>query len=170
MPEDTRYLGKYRGTVVNNVDPMRQGRIQVRVPDVLGDATSSWAMPCFPVAGRQTGVYTVPTVGAGVWVEFEQGDVSYPIWVGCWYGAGEEVPEPALEGDPNQPNLVVRTPRGNLLLMSDLPGGPGITLRTAAGASIVVNDSGITISNGKGASIALAGSTVTINEGAFAIT
>ncbi|WP_020672144.1 phage baseplate assembly protein V [Amycolatopsis nigrescens] len=169
MPDATRYLGKYRGTVVTNVDPMRQGRIQVRVPDVLGDATSSWAMPCFPMTGAQAGVYTVPPVGAGVWVEFEQGDVSFPIWVGCWYGSAAEVPAEALAGDPGRPNLVLRTPGQQSLLMSDLPGGPGITLRTAGGASIVVNDAGITISNGKGASISLAGTTVTINEGAFTV-
>ncbi|RSM72383.1 baseplate assembly protein [Kibdelosporangium aridum] len=170
MPEPNRYLGKYRGTVVNNVDPMRQGRIQVRVPDVLGDATSSWAMPCFPVTGPNMGVYTVPPIGAGVWVEFEQGDVSFPIWVGCWYGSAAEVPAEGLLGDPARPNFVVVTRGQHKLVMSDLPGGPGITLRASSGASIVINDMGIEISNGQGAVISLTGQTVTINEGAFSIT
>ncbi|GII88904.1 baseplate assembly protein [Sphaerisporangium siamense] len=170
MPRDNRYLGKYRGTVVNNADPLRQGRIQVRVPDVLGEATSSWAMPCLPVAGPQMGLYTVPLVGAGVWVEFEQGDVSFPIWVGCWYGAGAEVPSEALAGDPGRPNILVQTGGRQTLLMSDLPGGPGITLRASSGASIVINDAGIVLSNGKGASVSLAGQTVTVNDGAFTIT
>jgi uncharacterized protein involved in type VI secretion and phage assembly len=166
----TRYLGKYRATVVNNVDPMRQGRIQVRVPDVLGEATSSWAMPCFPVAGPQAGVYVVPTVGAGVWAEFEQGDVSYPIWVGCWYGSSSEVPADALIGNPAQPNYVVQTQGRHTLVMSDVPGGEGITLKTVTGASIVINDAGIVIDNGRGARIALVGPTVTINQGALAVT
>ena len=170
MPEDGRYLGKYRGTVVTNVDPMRQGRIQVRVPDVLGETPSSWAMPCFPVAGPQMGVYVIPPVGAGVWVEFEQGDLSYPIWVGCWYGSQAELPADALLGNPAQPNVVVQTPGGHTLVMSDLPGGAGITLKTVDGASIVINDLGITIDNGKGASIELTGPTVSINKQALAVT
>ena len=170
MPEAGRYLGKYRGTVVTNVDPMRQGRIQVRVPDVLGETPSSWAMPCFPVAGPQMGAYLIPPVGAGVWVEFEQGDLSYPVWVGCWYGSQAEVPTDALLGNPAQPNIVVQTSGGHTLLMSDLPGGPGITLKTMTGASIVINDLGITIDNGKGATIELTGPTVSINKQALAVT
>ena len=61
------YYGKYRGAVVNNVDPMQIGRIQAMVPDVSNVMLSSWAMPCLPVAGINMGMYTVPLVGAGVW-------------------------------------------------------------------------------------------------------
>ena len=78
-----KYYGKYRGTVVNNVDPMLTGRIQAIVPDVSAVAPTSWAMPCFPVAGIQTGSLGVPPVGAGVWIEFERGDPDYPVWTGC---------------------------------------------------------------------------------------
>ena len=55
-----RYYGKYRGTVVNNIDPMQIGRIQAIVPDV-GIVPTSWAMPCLPGAGINTGVFTVQT-------------------------------------------------------------------------------------------------------------
>ena len=51
MSELKRYYGKYRGTVINNVDPMQIGRIQAMVPDVAALLPSSWAMPCIPVAG-----------------------------------------------------------------------------------------------------------------------
>ena len=30
-------------------------------------------MPCVPVAGINMGVFTVPPIGAGVWMEFERG-------------------------------------------------------------------------------------------------
>jgi uncharacterized protein involved in type VI secretion and phage assembly len=170
MPEPSRYVGKYRGTVANNVDPMQMGRIQARVPDVLGDAMSSWAMPCFPLAGPQMGHYVVPPVGAGVWVEFEQGDPSYPVWTGCWYGSASEVPPIALTGPPGQHNIVMQTQGQHSVVLSDLPGNSGITLRTATGASIVINDNGILITNGQGASISLVGPTVTVNQGALAVT
>lgn len=165
-----KYFGKYRGTVVNNIDPLMTGRIQVQVPDVLGLTPSSWAMPCAPMAGIQAGVYVVPPVGAGVWVEFEQGNPDYPIWVGCWWGSAAEVPPLAQAGLPASPNIVLQTTGQNMFVISDLPGGPGITLATRTGAMIVVNDAGILISNGKGATIVMAGPTVTINQGALVIT
>src|SRR3954453_13573302 len=95
-----KYFGKYRGTVISNIDPLQTGRLIVQVPDVLGLIPSSWAMPCVPLAGIQMGVYLVPPVGAGVWVEFEQGDPSYPVWVGGFWGSVAEVPALALAAPP----------------------------------------------------------------------
>lgn len=165
-----KFFGKYRGTVLNNADPMQTGRIQAQVPDVLGTTPSSWAMPCVPLAGIQMGVYVVPPVGAGVWVEFEQGDPDYPIWVGCWWGSASEVPALALAAPPPTPNILIQTVGQNTILLSDVPAGPGITLKTATGAMLVINETGILISNGKGASILMSGPTVTINQGAMVIT
>ena len=84
----SRYFGKYRGTVSDNTDSAARGRIKVRVPAVLGDL-ELWAMPCVPYAGSQVGFYTMPPAGAGVWVEFEGGDPSFPIWSGCFWADGE---------------------------------------------------------------------------------
>ncbi|MGW0209337.1 phage baseplate assembly protein V [Streptomyces sp. NPDC003233] len=167
--EPTRYLGKYRGTVVSNADPMRVGRLQVQVPDVLGDVTSTWAMPCFPLAGPGMGQFHLPPVDAGVWVEFEQGDPSYPIWTGCWYGGFHEVPEDAMTAG-NDPNVVLQTPGQRQIVLSDEPGGKGITLKHPSGASIVIDDTGVHINNGQGAVISLVGPTVTINNDALNIT
>jgi hypothetical protein len=84
-----QYFGKYRGTVVNNIDPMQLGRVQVSVPAVLGDGRMSWAMPCTPYAGSGVGFFALPPVGANVWVEFEAGDPDYPLCAGCFWGTGE---------------------------------------------------------------------------------
>jgi uncharacterized protein involved in type VI secretion and phage assembly len=170
MPEPVKYFGKYRGTVVTNTDPQQMGRIQAQVPDVLGDASSTWAMPSVPLAGSKQGQYVIPPVGGGVWIEFEQGDKDYPIWSGCWWGSSSEVPSMALAGSPEQPNIVLQTPGEHTIVLSDLPGGPGITLSTSAGAKIEINDQGITITNGKGAKISLTGKTVSINDGALSVT
>ena len=72
-----KFYGKYRGMVMDNVDHMQIGRLLVQVPDVGGLATSSWAMPCFPHTGLQMGFWALPQVGAGVWVEYEQGDPDF---------------------------------------------------------------------------------------------
>src|SRR5215469_7982782 len=165
-----RYYGKYRGTVLNNVDPMQMGRLMAMVPDVLGLTPSTWAMPCVPVAGLQAGVYSVPQVGSGVWVEFEQGDPDYPIWVGCYWGSVAEVPVLALAGVPASPNILLQTTAQNSVVVSDLPGPTGgIMLKSATGATLIVNDTGIYIQNGKGASIIMTGPTVNINAGALTV-
>jgi len=165
------YYGKYRGTVLNNVDPLQTGRLQVQVPDVAGLVPTSWAMPCFPSSGKQTGAYLLPQIGAGVWVEFEQGDPDYPIWSGCWYGSAAEMPALALAGNPASPSMLLQTGLQNTFVISDLPGPTGgIMLKSTTGASIIVNDTGIYIQNGKGASLIMTGPTVTINNGALVIT
>lgn len=86
-----RFYGKYRGIVTVNVDPLKMGRLQALVPDVLGEVPSTWAMPCVPYAGIVSatfaGLYTIPPPGAGVWIEFEAGDTSHPIWSGCYWGS-----------------------------------------------------------------------------------
>lgn len=163
--------GKYRGVVLNNIDPLQKARIQVQVPDVLGLGISSWAMPCVPIAGMQAGVYVVPPIGSGVWVEFEGGNTDYPIWSGGFWGSAAEVPVLALApAIPGSPNIVLQTLGQNSIVVSDVPGTGGIMLKSTTGAMILVNDIGITISNGKGATIVMAGPTVTINNGALVIT
>jgi uncharacterized protein involved in type VI secretion and phage assembly len=166
-----KYYGLYRATVVNNVDPMQHGRIQVIVPDAGGITPSTWAMPCMAMTGIQAGVYTVPPIGAGVWIQFEGGDPDYPVWMGGWWGSAAEVPALALAGNPASPSIVLQTTLQNTLVISDVPGPTGgLMLKSTTGAMILVNDVGITISNGKGATIVLAGPVVTINNGALVIT
>ena len=170
MPTDEKFYGKYRGTVVNNVDPMQMGRIQIIVPDVSNLVPTTWAMPCFAIAGKQMGAYYIPQIGSGVWVEFEQGDSDYPVWTGCYYGSVADVPPLALAGNPVSPNILLQTTLQNSLIISDLPGPTGgIMLKSATGATIIVNDTGIYIQNGKGASLVMTGPTVTINNGALVV-
>jgi hypothetical protein len=144
------FWGKYRGTVLNNIDPEQRGRLTLTVPDVLGPVPSSWAEPVVPLAGPTgppMGVYLVPPIGAGVWVEFEHGNPDHPIWV-----------------------IVMQTAGQNSLVISDLPGPTGgIMLKSTTGATIIVNDTGIYIQNGKGASLVMTGPTVTINNGALVV-
>ena len=169
-----KFIGKYRGTVLNNVDPETRGRLMLNIPDVLGLIPSTWAEPCTPLAGPTgppMGVYMVPPIGAGVWVEFEHGDPDYPIWVGCRWGSAADVPPLAHAGLPISPNIVMQTAGQNSFVISDLPGPTGgLMLKSATGASIIVNDTGIYIQNGKGASLVMAGPSVSINNGALVVT
>ena len=109
-----KFWGKYRGTVINNVDPENRARLQVMVTDVLSLIPSSWAECCAPLSGMTgaaAGMFMVPPIGAAVWVEFEQGDPSFPIWTGCWYGHKSELP-PAYQSMAglNGPPLLLERP------------------------------------------------------------
>ncbi|MCI5211013.1 MAG: baseplate assembly protein [Candidatus Electrothrix sp. ATG2] len=165
------YYGKYRGTVINNIDPEQRGRIMAMVPDVLGLTPSSWAMPCVPIAGKQQGVFMVPQIGAGVWIEFEQGDSNYPIWTGGFWGSAAEVPALALAPPAVPPgqNIVIQSTGQNALVINDAPGPTGgVMLKSTTGAStIIINDTGITIT---GPTVKINGITVTINNGALVVT
>jgi uncharacterized protein involved in type VI secretion and phage assembly len=168
VPE--KFYGKYRGLVMNNIDPMQMGRLMVQVPDVGGVMPSTWAMPCVPVAGIQNGMFALPMIGSGVWIEYEQGDIDHPIWVGCFWGSAAEVPALARLTPPVMQAITLQTPLQNGLTISDLPGPTGgIMLKSATGATLIVNDTGIYIQNGKGASLTMLGPTVTINAGALTI-
>ena len=170
-----KYYGKYRGTVINNFDPMQQGRIQAMVTDVSSLLPTTWALPCAPFAGQQSGFFVVPQIGASVWIEFEHGDPNYPIWVGGFWGSVAEVPALALAPPPIPPGntIVIESTLQNMLMISDSAPTPitgGIVLRSPSGAMIVVNDAGIFINNGKGATIELVGPSVAINKLAMVVT
>ena len=112
-----RFFGKYRGTVVNNEDPASRGRIKIRVPAVMGSA-EIWALPCLPLAGPGMGAYVIPEVGAGVWVEFEAGDPSYPIWSGGYWGDGQTPAD--NEGTNASATLkVIRSKEGLMVTLND---------------------------------------------------
>ncbi len=141
----SHHYGKFRGTVVANVDPMQLGRLQLLVPDILGVIPSSWALPCLPPGSRST----LPAVGDAVWVEFEAGNIDYPIWCGVFWTDAAQVPA-SLTGPASTPT-------------------DALSLRTADGAGIDIGPAGIVIDNGKGARIAMSGPAVSINHGALQV-
>ena len=161
------FYGKYRGTVTDIQDPLMIGRIRARVPDVLGDQESGWAMPCAPFGGDGMGFFALPKSGAGVWIEFEHGDPDYPIYSGCWWGSAAEVP-PLLLAPPYK-KVLLKTEGGHSILLDDTPGIGGITLETSGGQKIVINTMGIEIDNGQGGSIKLTGPQVSVNSGALEV-
>jgi hypothetical protein len=167
-----RFYGKYRGTVVQNIDPELRGRLMCEVPDVLGLVPSSWCEACVPLAGPTgppMGAYFVPPIGAGVWVEFEQGDPNKPVWTGCRF-APSNPPALALAGLPTSPSIVFQTLLQNAVIISDLPGPTGgIMLKSTTGAMLIVNDTGIYLSNGKGATMTMIGPAIDFNGGALTV-
>ncbi len=156
----TRFYGKYRGIVTDNVDPQMQGRIVARVPAVLGDQKTGWAMPCSPYAGNGVGFFFVPDVDSKVWIEFEGGNIAAPIWTGGFWGIGEVPNMPALAAVK-----MIKTKTATVKL-DDTPGIGGITIETTAGMKIVMDSFGIEISYGA-KKIKISAANVSINDGAL---
>lgn len=112
-----RYFGKYRGIVRDNTDPTKRGRLKVIVPAVL-DEVEIWALPCLPYTGNGTGTFWLPEPDAGVWVEFEAGDCSYPIWTGGFW-ADEELPKDEKSATAVPSLRIIRSEKGLMITMND---------------------------------------------------
>lgn len=168
------YNGQYRGTVVNNLDPDQRGRLMIMIPDVLGSIPSSWAEPSLPLAGPTgppMGMFVVPPIGTGVWVQFESGDPNKPIWVGCRLGAQSDVPLTGKAGLPAAPNIVIQSLTQNRIVISSVP-GEGVTIETAAGQlgpRIELTATGLKLSCGPAASVELTPLAVKINGEALVV-
>lgn len=169
MSDGIRYYGKYRATVINNVDPENRGRVQVQLADRYGLFPSTWALPAFPVASIQHGVCVIPPLRASVWIDFEAGDPDFPVWSGSFFENPGEMPVLAAAGTPVAPNIAMQTTGQVALVLSDNP-AVNVLIKTLTGAMIQIGESGILISNGKGASILLSGPSVTVNGGALTVT
>lgn len=150
-----RYYGKYRGFVASNSDPDRLGRLQLRVPSVLGAAATGWALPCLPFGGLpDQGWFAVPEKDAQVWVEFEEGDLSRPIWTGTfWQQKGDPPQEAAL--DPPTTRLL-KTPGGHLVELDDKKDAERFLLIHPKGAKVEIDQEGtVAVTDAKGAKVTL---------------
>jgi uncharacterized protein involved in type VI secretion and phage assembly len=168
-----RYFGKYRGTVEGNADETQRGRLLVKVPAVLGDL-KVWAMPCVPYAGDAVGFYSLPKQGTGVWVEFEAGDPSYPIWTGFFWGDGELPDQPdasikvwktenvTLRLDDEAKELLAESARGAKLTLTDEAKSETGNVTHTVGRSEVVSEAG----KGK---VAVSKTSVSVNDGALEV-
>lgn len=160
--------GKYRGTVVSNIDPEGIGRLQVALADAGGMIPlSSYATPCLPMSGVQQGIFAVPTPGAGVWIEFEEGDIDRPIWVGGFWGSRADVPKTSLFTQPPLGQITLATLTGAGIHISDNP-AIGIVITTGT-ATLMINAQGILISNGAGSTIAMVGKIIDFNQAALTV-
>jgi uncharacterized protein involved in type VI secretion and phage assembly len=158
-----RFPGCYAGVVVDNDDPKGLCRLKVKVPEVLGDETTGWALPSLPFAGSGVGLAVVPPAGSVVFVEWPAGDVlRAPVWRGAAWADGDGVPDAGPE------RIILLTTAGNRLEIDDTGGAEAITLETPGGAQVLLDPDGVTVSFGS-QKIALTSGSVSINDGALEV-
>lgn len=156
-----RFYGKYRGFIVNNADPEKLGRLRLRVPSILGkEVVTGWAMPCVPYGGKaDQGFLFIPEVGAGVWVEFEEGDLEFPIWVGTFWskpGGESELPKANDEVQAPPTQKIIKTKKGHTIQLEDADGEEKIIVKHKDGAYFSLHkDGSVIIQNKNGSTISL---------------
>jgi uncharacterized protein involved in type VI secretion and phage assembly len=155
----TRFFGKYAGTVTDvDEDSMR---LKAKVPAVLGEQATGWCMPCVPYAGDGYGMAFLPEVGCGVWVEFEAGDLSRPIWSGCYWRDSKK------PDDAKATTKVLQTKGGAKFVFDD--DAKSIVISDSNGNEVTLDDSGITLKR-KSKTVVVSDSSVKINDTSLEVT
>ncbi len=139
---ENRYYGKYRATVTDNLDPKNLGRIKLKVPELLGDDNETgWALPCLPYGGfNESGFFFIPEINSNVWVEFEGGNLSYPIWTGTWWGESSNKNISEAKVDPDNNVKVLKTRSGHKIEFSDKDHKEKISIKSSGKHEFLLND------------------------------
>lgn len=160
----------YPGVVVDNDDPDKTGKVQVRIPELNGSDKSSlfdedeelqWFEPCTPFfAGYQYGSLVIPPVGAIVWClidEVESGD-PYCLYIGGSYGTGTKYGKSF--GGKNVPKGKLETPKE---MIDDYP-DTSIIFKSLGGSVILIDaDDTIVIKTKDNISVEISDTQVTLD-------
>jgi uncharacterized protein involved in type VI secretion and phage assembly len=159
-----RFHGKHLAVVVDNADPKNLSRVRVQVPELFGQETTGWCLPCSPYAGNGVGLAAVPPAGSVVYVEWPGGDVTRtPIWSGGMWTDGN-----AVQGASPETLLLV-TPSGHKIMLNDKGGDEAIEILAQSNAKITLDANGIKLEF-SGKTVELKSDSVDINGGALKVT
>jgi hypothetical protein len=138
-----KVYGVTTGRVINMLDPLALGRLQVQLPFVDSLDLSPWARIAVPMAGPLHGFYMIPNLGDEVLVAFEHGDINAPYIIGSLWNAMSPPPLPS----PVPQIRMIKTLVGNQIMITEVP--PSITIQVmATGQTILIAPTGIQILSG----------------------
>lgn len=173
-----RFYGVAVGKVINVVDPLMLGRVQVQIPFIDSLDLSPWARIAQPMAGISHGFYFVPNIDDEVLIAFEQGDVNAPYIIGSLWNSMAPPPLPS----PLPQIRAIRTLAGNQIVFTEAP--PSVTIQTAPTAAealptppspagphhtLMLSSAGVQMMSPIGVQIVSAAGTVSITVGSNVI-
>jgi len=103
------------------------------------DQGSPPARVAVPMAGGGRGAYFRPEPGDEVIVAFENGDISQPVIIGSTWNPDQTPPSQADTSASNNIRAIVSR-AGHQITLDDTPGGGGISVRSASGVRIQIDD------------------------------
>jgi len=138
-----KFYGVCTGRVINMLDPLMLGRVQVQLPFIDSLDLSPWARVASPMAGPLHGIYMIPNIGEEVLVAFEQGDVNAPYVLGSLWSAMSPPPLPS----PVPQIRLIKTLAQNQIMITEVP--PSIMIQVmSTGQTILISPAGIQILSG----------------------
>jgi hypothetical protein len=152
-----RKFGLYRGIVRDVADTENLGRVRLEVPEVWGGGRlSNWASYCSAFGGGGAGFYLLPRPGDGVWVLFERGEPTKPVWIGFWFNSQDKRPEPG-----GKETRVLRSKAGHRIVFGDEEGKEYVEIQDKAGGFIRIDSEGDEIVVEAGKSLLLGSASAT---------
>jgi len=134
-----KFYGVTVGRVINPLDPLALGRVQVQLPMIDDIELAPWARVATPMAGIAHGHYFIPNPGDEVLIAFENGELNAPYVIGSLWNATAPPPLPS----PVAQTRMIRTPIGNQIMFTEIP--PTITILTPQGQTIAMTPAGVQI-------------------------
>ncbi|MFD1565071.1 phage baseplate assembly protein V [Haloarchaeobius amylolyticus] len=139
--DDGGIRGVAVGIVTDNEDPKDLGRVKLRFPWRDADDESHWARIATEMAGDEYGTYFLPEIDDEVLVAFENGDVHRPFVIGALWNGAQSPPQTNADGENDVREI--RSRSDHAISFDDADDG-SITIRTAGGNELVIDDSGST--------------------------
>lgn len=137
-----KYYSNYRAYVVDNNDPAKQGRLKLFIPGIVDEPMEYWAPSIGIFSGQGYGFHFIPPVNSVVWVSFEHGNPSFPIWTYGYFGENEI---PDSKSDIG--NYWMATPGGHSIELDDT--NKSIKITSIKGDVVTINDNGISLESNK---------------------
>lgn len=110
-----KYYSNYEAIVVDDKDPEHRGRLKVIIPNITGEKPHpKWATPLGIYAGKEYGLFLLPSIGDVVEIAFDFGDPRFPRWQHSGWQL-EELPKEFQSGVYG-----LKTPSGHTIKLSDL--------------------------------------------------
>ncbi len=140
-----KLYGVVTGRVINVLDPLALGRVQVQLPNIDALDLAPWARVAVPFAGPAHGHYFLPNINDQVLVAFENGDTNAPYVIGSLWTTMAPPPLPS----PLAQTRMIRTLAGNTIMMTEAP--PSIVITTPTGQTVTLSPAGVQIVSGANA-------------------